>query len=162
MEFDADKVRYAAFFCEENIWHLANDLTQRKELSPNAIGCWDYHVVLVDPDNSRVFDLDTRLACPTSTEEYFSATFPDQTRLLADYRTTVRSVPTDEFIKRFSSDRAHMLDADGEPMKPFPPWNAIIGKDPIWLSQYLSVEEVQGSASRTTDLDSYVASIARE
>lgn len=187
MEFDRDSARYAAYFCEENIWHLADDLAKRNSLSANSfvlflfneydyyiavknqrafetgtIGCWDYHVVLLDADNGRVFDLDTRLDCPASIEEYFAATFPDQSRLLFEYKTTVRSVPIAEYINRFSSDREHMIDDEGLPLKEFPNWSAIIAENPIWLSQYLSVLPVEGSESLTTDLASFVASIPRE
>jgi len=183
MEFDRQSAPYASCFCEENIWQLANELTSRKLLSENSfvlllfnehefiavqnqkafppgeVGFWDYHVILLDQDNDRLFDLDTRLIYPCPVKEYFQETFPNQSTLPAEFRTMVRCVPVAEYLDRFSSDRQHMIDAQGNPIQEFPEWDKIISDNPIWLFDYLKANEVSGSASDFSSVDSFVKNI---
>lgn len=167
---------YTAFFCEENIWHLAQQNAARsrfvllffnafdtiavchqKVFEPDQIGCWDYHVVLFDAGEDVIVDYDTRLGAPVSARDYLAATFPRQQSLAAEFRAQVRVVPAEEYRQRFSSDRRHMLDENGAAQAPFPDWPAISSSDPISLQEYISGREIAHSASFVIDVDALAA-----
>lgn len=132
--------RYQPFFCEENVWHLlqaeglpeprAALFVSNRERTVAMWGqragtdpvLWDYHVVLLLPRAGLVVDLDDRKA----------AAWPVQDWLLHAFRADAgpalqprfRLVQAAEFLRVFSSDRSHMLDARGLPRQPLPPWPA--------------------------------------
>ena len=189
MNFDRASAMYCAFFCEENIWQLAKKMSaQTPDLNNGSVlfflsrssdsggsclairnqiafevgttGFWDYHVVLLDSQERLIYDLDSRLDCPVSAEQYFAQTFPSQSSLPAEVQTVVRSVRVPEYLERFSSDRSHMIDAAGEPREPFPKWPPIIADDPIWLSQYRSIVDIAGSQSKVVGVEKFAQTVA--
>ena len=186
MDFDRDKSRYCAFFCEENIWQLSKEFSaagrddqkfvlfflcaeptgsffaimNQRPLGSNSVGFWDYHVVLFDAKARLIYDFDTTLGCPVSADLYFAQTFPIQDTLAAGVRTMVRSIPLEEYHKRFASDRSHMFDARGEALEPFPEWPPIVVEDPIWLNQYRSLVGIDGSHSELVGVEEFAAAVA--
>src|SRR2546421_12646824 len=96
---DRKQFRYAACYCEENIWHLAGDArilgderhvvfisnaarccplwAQRSSPHPSEPALWDYHVVYLVSvrGTTLVYDLDTTLEFPVPLKEYLEATF---------------------------------------------------------------------------------------
>lgn len=140
--------KYHPYYCEENIWHLAQELVsilkntkvifisntiQRVELyyqqatdtSYQGI-VWDYHVVLLGMQQNKwmIYDLDTFLPCPAPAIEYLSLTFPYSTREYQERGTEplFRLINANEYLKNFSSDRTHMRDEEGNWVHPPPPW----------------------------------------
>ena len=132
-------MRYAAYFCEENVWHLAQERagrpdvhavfvtnrTQQVALWQQRAGdpvIWDYHVVLFDGRN--VVDLDTTIeggpTLPVSV--WLKGTFLPAPESLAP---RFRVVGAEEFLRTFASDRSHMRGPDGTPRQPFPEWPPI-------------------------------------
>lgn len=145
-------MRYAPFYCEENIWHLAADRraaglastvalvtnpdrtcvlwNQRAAGPPGAHIVWDYHVIALarDPGGAarwQVLDLDTHLGLPVDLADYAAATFAPPGRLPAQFEPRFRLIPDEDWLARFSSDRAHMRTPDGGWQKPPPPWPPI-------------------------------------
>jgi protein N-terminal glutamine amidohydrolase len=132
--------RHQPFFCEENVWHLlqVDDLPrpraalflgnrarsvamwgQRAGQDPVL---WDYHVVLLLPEHGFVVDLDDRDAVAWPVRAWLAHAFREQ--IADDLQPRFRIVDGDEFLRLFSSDRSHMLDGDGRPLRPLPPWPA--------------------------------------
>jgi len=126
--------KYQAFYCEENVWHLAGALGGwavvlshpsrqtpiwgQRAAEPGEPVLWDYHVVLVA--EGEVWDLDTRLAFPAPLDTYFDAAFRLPERVRA------RVLPAAEYRAGFWSDRGHMR-RGGEWLAPPPPWPPILG-----------------------------------
>ena len=122
--------KYTPFYCEENIWHLADDggtvvvITNERRQVPlweQRLGSpvvWDYHVVLVR--DGRVYDMDTELPFPCDLRAYVQSTFrlPDMVK--------IRRVEAQDYRASFSSDRSHMKDADGAWIHPPPVWPLIM------------------------------------
>eukprot|EP00276_Gloeochaete_wittrockiana_P010353 CAMPEP_0184652294 /NCGR_PEP_ID=MMETSP0308-20130426/9993_1 /TAXON_ID=38269 /ORGANISM="Gloeochaete witrockiana, Strain SAG 46.84" /LENGTH=190 /DNA_ID=CAMNT_0027087093 /DNA_START=148 /DNA_END=720 /DNA_ORIENTATION=- len=138
---------YTASFCEENVWHLCrwrfgeSDLKNlyvifisnyqkavpvwvQRASSPKKPVFWDYHVIAVHeqrPNESLVYDLDTRLDFPVSFETYVTVAIrPD-----VPYDRQFRVVPALEYLAHFSSDRSHMM-KDGKWLSPPPPSPCIV------------------------------------
>ena len=127
---------YAARYCEENTWRLLRDLPP-DQLTPHAVfisnpqRCcgvwaqrsapsaddpvwWDYHVVaLAFRQGWQVFDLDTRLPCPSPAAAYLDGAFPSDRRPPARFRPRFRVVPGADYLREFASDRSHMRRPDG-------------------------------------------------
>lgn len=133
------------FYCEENIWHLAQDprcgpgrrlvlvisgtsgrfamWQQRAAPTPGEPIPWDYHVVLlVHHDGWRVWDLDTALGAPLPVEAWLTGSFPHSQRVRAGYQPRFRVLPAAEYVAILRSDRSHMRDEDGGWLHPPPPW----------------------------------------
>jgi hypothetical protein len=140
-------IRYCPYFCEENIWHLCSDegvigdkgsipLRERRVLfisnarrrvtmhHQRAGGGgplrWDYHTVLLA--GGKVWDLETTLGFPIDLDLWVEGSFlpmdPDPAP-----RFRVIDAPT--YVSTLASDRSHMLDSKGVPLKPLPPWPRI-------------------------------------
>jgi hypothetical protein len=149
VSIDRTTFRYASCYCEENVWHLAQqDLIGASEgrvvFISNAVQCcpmwcqraapnkekpavWDYHVVyLARHEDERwwVYDLDTILAFPVGLELYLGSTFPPAEWLEGGLRPSFRVVGRDEFLRTFASDRSHMRDGNDWKALP-PPWPLI-------------------------------------
>jgi hypothetical protein len=143
-------MHYTASYCEENIWHLAQDASlpdgertvvfiaadsgacplweQRAAPADREPVFWDYHVVLVIRDAGsgiRVFDLDSTAGWGIPLAEYLAATFPLAGQLHDEYEPRFRLIPAGEFVHDFASDRSHMRDADGNWLAPPPEWPCI-------------------------------------
>lgn len=141
--------RYCARYCEENIWHLAQDPAfadcervvaiisnaeaaclfwdQRMCETSDYPVWWDYHVILfVKEDEWRVYDLDTALAFPVAASTYLRQTFRFQSRMPEVIRPRFLLFDGDAYVRSFSSDRSHMRDGDGTWYAPPPDWPPII------------------------------------
>ena len=145
---------YQPFWCEENIWHLAQDpatagdpaVKERFVVVITGAGAqvacwqqkagiaggpilWDYHVVLaVHSDGWRIWDLDGRLGCPVAARAWLDATFPFPRLVPARFQPRFALIPADEYVRTFGSDRGHMRAADGSWQQPPPPWPALAGQ----------------------------------
>jgi len=148
MKPDGIKPHYAAFYCEENIWFLSQDLrladAQRKvviisnerkmcplwEQRAGGLGnmvFWDYHVILLCIWTKwLVYDLDTLLGAPVDLNHYINRTFLRDETLEKQFQLNLRVIPADEYVRIFSSDRSHMRDRDGNWLAPPPPWPMIL------------------------------------
>ncbi len=132
---------YTAYFCEENIYRLA----QRSEIPDGWVvfiysmagACpvwnqqaggegqaifWDYHVVYVA--RGRIWDLDSVYGPELEVEDWVQASFPLHAELPPEYRPKLRLIERKVFLDTFSSDRSHMR-RDDEWLEPPPSWNAI-------------------------------------
>ena len=151
-KLDCASARYAPFYCEENVYWLAHDDlaarsdadgdgdprvvlisnprrtvavgAQRAGAGPAKIVVWDYHAIYVR--DRLVYDLDSALACPSPIDEYCAATFPAGIRGSApDYAPVFSVITAPDYLRAFSSDRAHMRDENGSYLQPPPPWPPI-------------------------------------
>ena len=149
-------VRYAAFFCEENVWHLAHERAGGADVSAVFITnrarqvalrqqragdpvIWDYHVVLFDGGN--VVDLDTTIeGGPTlPISAWLQGTFGPVPASLAP---RFRVVAAEDLLRTFSSDRSHMREPDGTPREPFPEWPPIQSPlGPHTLPRFLDLDD---------------------
>ena len=153
-------MKYAAYYCEENIWHLCAErrdaglastvllltnaertcaLYNQRAAAPGAPILWDYHVILLANDDHRghwmVWDLDTRLDLPLGFSDYVAGTFAEPGRLDARFDVRFRVIDGAAWLADFSSDRAHMKTAQDRYRAPPPPWPAITAPDrPGFLS----------------------------
>jgi hypothetical protein len=150
-------ILYWPYFCEENIWHLCGDdrtlgstpagerrvvfisnARRRVALSKQRAGggglvLWDYHVVLLD--GRKVWDLDSTLGCPVDLDVWVRESFFP---LVPGYAPRFRVVDAATYRARFASDRSHMRDAEGTPLKPPPPWPRI--GEGMTLMQFVDLE----------------------
>jgi hypothetical protein len=172
--FDPEAFPYTSRFCEENIWKLAQELVSQgfdldalqvlflsnrgrqvalswqKMAPPGRLLVWDYHVILLAAMNHElyVFDFETRLGFPCQAEWYFRKTLPEVLVLLRDLRPAIRIIPASSFLKRFCSDRTHML-GEVEP-EDFPAWPPICPAGEgsrIMLAEYWDMERVLNDGS---------------
>ncbi len=142
----ADGPAYQPYYCEENIWLLAQDprvgdgerlvalITgevgrfamwhQRSADGPNAPVLWDYHVVLLARQDRgwQAWDFDCDLGMPIAVTDWWDASFPRQDQVRSAYRPHFRVLPAAEYVSTLRSDRSHMRDADGSFLKPPPAW----------------------------------------
>lgn len=153
---------YAPFYCEENIWHLCQETDflpydrsvvfvsnerktcalwhQRARGAENEPVLWDYHVIMLYRKSGwKVYDLDTLLPTPTPIVEYLRATFGEMA-VPDEFRPLFRVIDADEFVRVFSSDRSHMLNADGTWQVPPPPWPAIERNDRSNLMELIDMK----------------------
>ncbi len=135
--------RYAAYYCEENVWHLAAEpqirgekrvmfisnrdrscalWRQRTAPAPDAPVLWDYHVVLIA--GQHIWDLDTTLDLPVSTARYLRETFPVHGRVDPKLEPRFRLIEASLFRESFASDRSHMFHG-GLYQAPPPKWPMI-------------------------------------
>ena len=169
-----DAFRYTPLFCEENIWWLARGLIEQgidtgaldvmffinpsdsvllfeqRGAAPGSPVAWDYHVVLQArlPDQTVIFDFDSRLSFPQPAKSYFAMTFGNQKTLPENLRTWVRTTPAADYLAHFYSDRSHMI---GQiPMSAFPDYSIIQpspGITRIPLSDYRDMKQSAGNAT---------------
>lgn len=179
--------RYTAAFCEENIWWLAHDLVEagrdvadlwvllftnpadrtlmfnQQVAAPGRPNLWDYHVVLLAgmAEQGWVLDLDTRLGFVTPAQDYFRHSFAPQLQLPEQYRCWVRRIPATAYLRRFHSDRSHMLGR--KPPDEFPDYPIInpgAGIEPIDLSQYRDVFAQLDDGSQVKLLSDWMPALA--
>ena len=172
---------YTPFYCEENIWHLAQSAdcrgddgqsryvvfisnrsghcalwNQRAAPSPTQPVVWDYHVVLlVRRGQWQVWDLDTRLEMPSAIEPYVQGTFPARLSVPTELRPAFRVIEAERFVREFASDRSHMRSPTGDWLEPPPPWPMIM-RDGVTsnLAAFIDVtgEEVPGEVLDLAEL----------
>lgn len=102
---------------------------------------WDYHaVVLVEgTGKSAVWDLDCTLGPKIAAIDWLRATFP-WPLLPPEFHPRFRVVPAKEFAAQFSSDRSHMLTAEGQLRADAPPWPRP-GNGASNLERYVAVDD---------------------
>jgi hypothetical protein len=157
------KFKYTPAYCEENIWHLAND-DRFSELDAKVVlvtgsgshrklwyqRCsehdalpvhWDYHVILlVRNDIWQVWDLDTTLELPVNASTYFRKTFYGPDESFQGNNVLFRTIDVDEFIANFSSNRSHMRLPSGDWAAPPPSWPPIVKRGKPNLMKWLDSE----------------------
>jgi hypothetical protein len=172
--FDPEAYPYTPRFCEENIWKLAQALLSQgfdpetlqvvflsnrkrqvalawqKIAPPGRLLVWDYHVILLASMENElyVFDFETRLGFPCQADWYFRKTLPEALVLLKHLRPSVRIIPASSYLKRFCSDRSHMLGEVGP--EDFPAWPPIcpVGESQrILLAEYQDLDRELGDGS---------------
>lgn len=144
-------LRYAPYFCEENVWQLAHEragqagerlvvfvlgadprrptvaVWRQRAAAGAPFVIWDYHVVLFEratPDADwQVWDHDSTIGTPAGATAYLAGTFPQE---LSGLAPRFRVMEAGEFLRAFSSDRRHMRSPDGGELRPFPPWPPIL------------------------------------
>jgi hypothetical protein len=140
---------YTAYYCEENIWHLAGDpriagdakqvviLTnpgrqcavwaQRNAARAGGPVLWDYHVILLVRRGSTdlVYDLDSVLNAPSDALRYTDAALRPSLRVPAELQPWFRVIDAAAYRAGFSSDRSHMRRSDGSWSAPPPAWPPI-------------------------------------
>lgn len=141
-----DEHRYHPFYCEENIWHLceevgdlvnptviiiSNDARTVAVAEQSAGGehgtvVWDYHVVLTGQlkDAWHVWDFDTKLPFPVVGSEWLFQSFERFIELPPEYFPRFRVLAADVYRREFGSDRRHMKGPDGLWASPPPDWPA--------------------------------------
>lgn len=88
---------------------------------------WDYHVVVVvETDETWVWDLDHRGPFPQQLHAYLNTSFPNAENWPLELQPIFRLTPSKAYRANFSSTRAHMLDEQGQFLQPPPPWDAIV------------------------------------
>ncbi len=161
---NVDGYKYAACYCEENIWHLCqekdfHDYGRKVVLISNprrscalweqnvqhAEGepvIWDYHVIMLFfHDEWEVYDLDTVLETPTPFAQYIRSTFGQPPFAPAEFLPLFRVIDAGEFVSIFSSDRSHMLTPDGHWQMEPPPWPAIVRNGKSNLMDLIDMEK---------------------
>jgi hypothetical protein len=175
-----DTYRYAPYYCEENIWHLCQEedfrrfdrkvvvisnerrscalWNQRARVAQGEPVFWDYHVIMLFMnDGWQVYDLDTMLVAPTPIAQYVQCTF-GQTSAPEEFPPLFRIFDADEFVTVFSSDRSHMLTADGDWLVAPPPWPAIVRNQRSNLMQLIDMQNPSfGTAMNLTQLKAHFA-----
>jgi len=134
-------------------------LMNQSVFGDDGIGVWDYHVVFFDASKRLIFDFDTMLPFPVDARTYIQGTFPEthfrstaQIQSLSVETARIRTVPADDYIAHFSSDRAHMRDEKGLMLETFPLWEAIRSNNmPVDLKSYWNVDQ-QIKASNVLDV----------
>ena len=162
---------YAAFYCEENVWWLAqeprfadadvvvitNEHRAVATFAMRAAGAldrcvgWDYHVVLVA--RGEVWDLDCLAGMPLAVAAWADACFGRTRRLRRVYHPRFRSVRASTYLATFASDRGHMRRRDGSWRHPPPSWPCI-GTGST-LPRFLDLDDAELGAF--VDVDAFVA-----
>jgi len=155
--------RHQPFYCEENIWWLAQEphfvgrdphalfisnaagrclLAHQRAGGDDGRVVWDYHVILIarieGGSGWEAWDLDSSLPCPEALPAYLRATFP--AAVAPALAPRFRVVPAPLFVATFATDRAHMRNPDGSWQQPPPPWPPP-GEGPSNLMQWVVMGE---------------------
>jgi len=159
------RFRYTPFYCEENIWHLAQEECFRGQETyavlisgkgpyrrlwfqgnakqPDLPVLWDYHAILLSYRKGWwVWDLDTTLGLPVSADTYFARTFLRSNLDAKDADVILRLIQADEYVERFSSDRSHMKLPSGAWAAPPPEWPMIQNERESNLLDWLDISKV--------------------
>lgn len=107
---------------------------QKAAREPGLYVLWDYHVIVISKStsesssSSKVFDLDSVLGWGVDFETYWNETMnPEKMqKVQTKYRRKFRLIPAHIYLRLLSSDRSHMLDANGKYLKPPPTWPKIL------------------------------------
>lgn len=101
---------------------------------------WDYHVVVVanDARGAVVVDVDCTAGAVLSLADWAAASFRDFVPAAA--RPLFRVVDAPTFLRTFSSDRSHMLDDSGRPVKVPPSWPAPVN-GPMNLMRFVDLDD---------------------
>ncbi|MCP4984253.1 MAG: hypothetical protein GY935_27575 [Gammaproteobacteria bacterium] len=169
--------RYTPFYCEENIWHLAQEPCfreqqtlavmisgigpfrrlwfQRNTESAESPVCWDYHVILLSyREGWKVWDLDTALGLPVAASTYVDKTFLHANLEAEQTDVTLRLIAADHYVQSFSSDRSHMKLASGDWSAPPPEWPMILQGEKPNLEDWLNI--MQESPGEVLTLSEFI------
>lgn len=143
---------YTSCYCEENVWKLCDyvrkqrtallehlfvifisnetrtvPLWKQKSGHGDLPVIWDYHVILLQADqsDSLVYDLDSTLSFPCSLKLYAAQALRSESDIRPEYHRKFRVVPADSFLLNFASDRSHMRNSDGSWKMPPPTYAPI-------------------------------------
>lgn len=149
MKVRRDAHRYCAFYCEENIWHLAGEprfradaeaevwlITnanktvatwgQRASSTPDIPVVWDYHIVVASPAVGargpapwQVWDFDHRGPFVRPALEWLRASFPIE--VVEDMAPRFRCIAAADYVRDFRSDRGHMRSPEDPEQWSVPP-----------------------------------------
>ncbi|XP_005948875.1 protein N-terminal glutamine amidohydrolase isoform X4 [Haplochromis burtoni] len=150
---------YTSCYCEENVWKLC-DYVRKQRTAPlehlfvifisnetrtvplwkqksghgDLPVIWDYHVILLQADqsDSLVYDLDSTLSFPCSLKLYAAQALRSESDIRPEYHRKFRVVPADSFLLNFASDRSHMRNSDGSWKMPPP----TVPDEPRWFHQH--------------------------
>lgn len=141
--------RYWPRYCEENVWHLCRELTERGQAGfavlisnagrrlamwrqtaapdPDTPLGWDYHVITVvrEAAEDHVYDPDSTLPWPCPLLDYLDASFRPDWPVPDAFRPRFRLVDAHLYVATLRTDRRHMRRADGRWLAPPPPWPTI-------------------------------------
>ena len=171
-------MNYTAYYCEENVWHLCADprlaamdkrvvwVSSQLQICPlwcqraaTRIGApvwWDYHVFLLAREANavwQVWDLDSTLALPVNSSEYFDQTF--KSLMLSE--PVFRVMHSSYYLASFSSDRSHMKNTDGSWQSAPPDWPAITS-DELTFADMLDMRcKAHGDLYRMDELRGFLA-----
>ncbi|MCP9265864.1 Tyrosine--tRNA ligase [Dirofilaria immitis] len=89
----------------------------------------DYHVILLYSklNSALIYDFDTTLTFPCDARIYWTETF--RLKLNANYDRYFRVINGSDYLQHFSSNRSHMLEANGNYKAPVPSWPTIYHPD---------------------------------
>lgn len=173
---------YTPLFCEENIWQLAKSLQEQgidvttlqvifitnrhrqvvmfnqREGADLGYVVWDYHVILRRHDATAdfIYDFDTLLPFPCNTLDYMEASFGLQSELAGPYRSTLRLVQAEDYLRDFCSDRHHMQGMVPESAFPkWPPIDSATGNKTS-LADYWDTTKRLDDGSRLMSVDAFV------
>jgi protein N-terminal glutamine amidohydrolase len=149
-------LKYTKNFCEENIWHLCQQvnlnsfqklvivISNDKKRCPfwsqkngllNEPVWWDYHVVLSVKQNSwLIYDFDSILEFPSDFNIYREKTFQHS---IKNFLPLFKVFDADFYIASFNSDRSHMMDAKGKWISEPPYWPIIESNRELKLEDIL-------------------------
>lgn len=152
-----DPPRYQPYYCEENVWHLADDAdeleiedphavfisnrdrsvaiwSQRATADPRQATLWDYHVVLLGRRDGhwKVFDLDCTAGANLTVSDWVAASFPFAGVVPPDVAPMFRVVEGATFLSTFRTDRSHMRDDAGGWKAPPPAWPPPHDSSNLW------------------------------
>ncbi|KAF1768371.1 hypothetical protein GCK72_000183 [Caenorhabditis remanei] len=162
-----DEALYKSCYCEENVYKLCENWPLNREnfwavLISNEIKCvplwrqkssrkeggyclWDYHVIGIqkNPETSKVFDLDSTLEWGVDFSTYWRETMNlEESSLYPErYQRKFRVIPAPLYLTLFSSDRSHMLDANGKYLHEPPEWPPIFNLIPTNLMDLLDMSK---------------------
>lgn len=128
------------FFCEENVWKICLDAPAwwdvqavvisnafktvamwQQRAAPRDPIIWDYHVVAITTaPHVLVLDADTRDHIVTPLDVWLQRAF--RAGVHDAYAPRFRVLGAAVYADVLASDRRHMRDAHGVPLRPFPPW----------------------------------------
>ena len=89
---------------------------------------WDYHVMLLVKEATWVvYDLDSTLPLPSPLAPYVEKTFTSEEE---KYLPRFLVIGAEDYVRRFNSDRSHMIDDQGNWKFTPPEWPMIKSNDP--------------------------------
>ena len=155
---------YQPYYCEENMWLLAQDprcgdgerlvalITnpsgqfamwhQRPANGPGEPLLWDYHVVLLVQNHGwQVWDFECDLGLTVPALDWCNACFPYQHTIRPAYHPHFRVMSAANYVATLRSDRSHMRDAKGNYNKPPPPWSPPGGGSDSNLAQFIDLRQ---------------------
>ncbi len=179
---------YTPFYCEENVWQLCQHpelalvdkrvvfisnhsrschfWSQRASADATGSITWDYHVILICKTGTaaswQVWDLDTTLGMPVEVEHYIDETFRHASLTETPYHPLFKVLDAEKYVKTLSSNRSHMLDANGCWLEPPPNWPEIKQGTTTNLMDFIDMTEAcSGEIMNAIELRSTFATVSR-